>query len=61
MRCERHGLLFQNGERVESHVCIGVLDERFVKLRMTQLPAPDHQDSVVAAFGAAIMAALDRP
>lgn len=58
MRCARYGMLYDNGETAESHLCVGVLQGRLLKLRVTQPPVPQTRDAEVAAFGAAVVAAL---
>ncbi|MGG5818294.1 hypothetical protein [Falsiroseomonas sp. HW251] len=58
MRCQRWGMLLDNGETAESHLCLGVLQGRLLKLRVTQPPVPATRDAEVAAFGAAVVRAL---
>jgi hypothetical protein len=58
LRCQRFGLLPEAGDPAESHLCIGVVQGRLLKLRVTQPTAPMPRDAEVAAFGAAVFAAL---
>lgn len=58
MRCQRYGMTFENGDTAESHLCIGVLQGRLLKMRVTQPPLPATRDAEVAAFGAAVVRAM---
>jgi len=58
LRCLRYAMLPENGVVAESHLCIGVLQDRLLKLRVTQPPGEGNRDREVAAFGAAVVAAL---
>ena len=58
LRCLRYGMLPETGVAAESHLCVGVLRGRLLKLRITQPSAPGTRDREVVAMGAAVVAAL---
>ncbi|MDO9711017.1 hypothetical protein [Paracraurococcus lichenis] len=59
LRCQPLVLAFEGGNRADSTVCVGVVQGRFLKLRMT-LPATaeDVSAKVLAGFGQAVLAEL---
>ncbi|MCO6418629.1 hypothetical protein JYK14_21080 [Siccirubricoccus sp. KC 17139] len=59
LRCETQTLVFEGGIRAESPVCLGVVRDRFLKLRLT-LPAsqPGAAEALAGQFADAALAGL---
>ncbi|SDB08111.1 hypothetical protein [Belnapia rosea] len=59
LRCAQFALAFDGGNRADSFLCLGVQEQRFVKLRMTlQAGAPEAEAQQLQALGGALLSGM---